>query len=81
MENQNLGALFKSDEVHLNSQVQVQSGSDPVTLCNSDRENQEANNDFSQYNPHPQLTTSVNQSPQFRNSDIDERSFNSFRKV
>ena len=81
MDSRNLGALFKSDEVHLNSQVQVQSGSGPATLCIFDMENPEANNDFSQYNPHPQLTTSVNQSPQFRNSDLNGRSFNYFRKV
>ena len=63
-ENQTLGALSKLDEFLLNSKVREQSGTVPGTYRNSDKENQEPNEDIYQNDSHPEVSSSVNRSPQ-----------------
>ena len=68
-----LGAVLKLHlhEFLLNSQLWVQSGTNPETSRNSDRENQEYNEDHSQNDPHPYVDTSVNRSLHTMNLDPD----------
>ena len=59
-----LGSLSKLDEFLLNPQVQVHSGTVPETSRNPSRENQEANEDRSRNDPHPEACVPLSQSSQ-----------------
>ena len=57
-----LGALSKLDEFLLNPQVRTRSGTVPGTFRNTNVEYQEAKEDHSQDDPHPEVGPSVYQS-------------------
>ena len=69
-----LGALSKLDEFPLKPQIRVQSGTVSRLSRKTNRENQELNEDRSQIYPRPEADTSIDQSPQSKNSDPDEAS-------
>ena len=67
-----LGALSKLDEILLNPQIRMHSG----TFRNTNVENQEPNEDRSQDDPYPEVGPSVCQSRHSIDSDPDEAPHN-----
>ena len=67
----NLGALSKQYGCLLNSQVRVQSGTLIKTSWYFDEKNREYGEDRSQYDPHPEVGTSVTRSSHSVNLDSD----------
>ena len=67
-----LDVLSKLDEILLNPQIRMNSGTVPGTFRNTNVENQEPNEDRSHDDPHPEVGPSVYQSRSLDDSDQDE---------
>ena len=69
-----LGALSELDEFLLNPQIRIFSGTTPASFRNTDVENQEANGDRSQNDPHPEMEFSACRVSNLTDLDPDETS-------
>ena len=67
-----LGALFKMDTFNVVSQFQVQVGTSPAISDNFEKKIEEYNEDHTQSDSHPEVSSLVNHSPHTFNIDPDQ---------